>query len=127
MNYQHGLPATATTTALDVLHAIDLFLSSTEVPPAERHALWSALTALRGPDDINNFVSGQKYRTTARIRTAALPLTAAQTPPGVIRRRVTFASPPIAMIELEDREIHTHFGHHVIDAATALGLRVQVS
>lgn len=67
------------TTAREVLDIIDtFFVSSTS--PTERRILWSALSALRGPDDGNE---AQKDDMTAPLRGAMLPQCLAQSQPTV--------------------------------------------
>lgn len=82
-----------------------------------RRELWNILTALRGPD---NDEGKLKANTTARIRSAAFPLTAkAGYPVSPALFRAALKSKPMDLTGST-----RHFKRHIMDAAKALRMKV---
>lgn len=107
-------------TARDVLNIIDDFLSLGGVNDCERKMLWDVLTALRGPDDETYSL---KMESTIPIRRAAFPKIASNSR---IQRETLLATFGTAQYKFNrhvfDTGRYSHFGSHVINAASALNI-----
>jgi hypothetical protein len=108
------------TTALEVLDIIDTLLAREN---RESRYLWNVLTALRGPDSEDEPL---KVATTAGIRTATFPLTAAAAltlSEGLTSRFANgalFGHRPVIDVTQKGKGDSLHFWRHVVDAAHTL-------
>jgi hypothetical protein len=99
----------------EVLDQIDTVLAENGFDAAQ---LWNVLTALRGPDNVDDGDYRTKQEVTVPIRRAAFPRTAALTN----NNTADFGDNDSPTTVRVDR--YTHFHNHGQAAASALGLRL---
>ena len=104
-------------TANEVLDAINNFIADRDVQTREKDRLWDVLSALRGPDFMDDEAPlwyGIKLETTAKIRSCAFPALSNNL------WGLTVCVGKVNLNVLQDVWAYKHFNQHVKNAVLAL-------